>query len=293
MPGFGCEKCGKTFAKRAWLDRHRARKTPCDSILEPENLPEAVRNDPQLEKKKCRFCGRVFSSYDVMRRHVRNFCRIAPNQRNGEEGVIILYEHTLRKQQAQIDQLMTLVRQSPPAEVSIQAADHAQVAVDNRKFVTINVFGQEDLSHLTPAKIKAILDEALKKPNLHAAILDALLRAGLLIYSDSGRPENATCLLLNKKTDTALVHSADGWAVQPAKILLGPMATKSADIIFDLQPFEDPVPYGPILSELRDRESEYTAEADMRAILIRNKDLARQIHGAVPAARGAKQRPAD
>ena len=73
-----CERCDKVFKYPKYLREHQARKTPCTPILEKEDLPEAVLEDPDLDQKKCRFCGRVFSSYTAMRRHVRNNCRIAP-----------------------------------------------------------------------------------------------------------------------------------------------------------------------------------------------------------------------
>ena len=44
-----------------------------------------------------------------MRRHVRTTCKIAPNEKNGDEGMNILYEHTIRRQEARI---ATLERQN-------------------------------------------------------------------------------------------------------------------------------------------------------------------------------------
>ena len=73
-----CERCGKEFKYPAHLREHLARKTPCAPILEPEDLPEEVRDDPDYDKKKCHFCGRAFANYTSKRRHIRNTCKIAP-----------------------------------------------------------------------------------------------------------------------------------------------------------------------------------------------------------------------
>ena len=77
------------------------RITPCVPILDIQDLPTTIRDDPDLDKKKCRFCGRVFSSYISMRRHVRENCKIAPTAKNGTQGLEQLYEHTLQKQLAE------------------------------------------------------------------------------------------------------------------------------------------------------------------------------------------------
>ena len=98
--GHVCKKCGLDCKYASYLARHLARKSPCAPILVPEDLSLEALKDPDLVAKKCRFCGRVFSSYVSMRRHVRESCKIAPNAKNGVEGMEKLYEHTLLKQVA-------------------------------------------------------------------------------------------------------------------------------------------------------------------------------------------------
>ena len=283
-----CALCEKTFSKPVFLRRHLARKTSCAPILESADLPEQTLKDPDLEKKKCRFCGRVFSSYDSMRRHVRNTCRIAPNRRNGEGGLELLYEHTIRRQQTQIDQLSSLVEKlvtsggstgntgAQAGEVAIQNGE-GQVAVDNRH-IHINIFGQESLDHVTMERIKAVLDESIRAPALLVAANTAILKTAMLVYSDPDRPENLTCYLPNKKTNDALVHlsrpdGTTGWEVRPTTLVLPPMAQKSVDMLFDRQPFEDAEEYAPLMKDLRDNEARYTAGGELRPILVRNKEL--------------------
>jgi len=112
-----CERCGKVFRYPAHLREHQQRKTPCTPILEREDqvdpgdpYGQGALEDPNVlktQQKKCRFCGRIFSTYVSMRRHVRQACKIAPKSakadENGDAGVELLYEHTLRRQLAQRD----------------------------------------------------------------------------------------------------------------------------------------------------------------------------------------------
>ena len=308
-----CELCEKVFQRPNHLRKHQGRKTPCAPILEKGDLPETVLEDPYLVQKKCRFCGRVLSSYTSMRRHVREACRIAPNKKNGDEGMERLYEHTLRKQQTEIAELKVCMEaqnarmEAQTAEMmammqqlvsrgggSAQAGEVAiagnQNVVDNKKVFTsvnINVFGQEGLDHVTADRIKAILDESLRVPALPAAAGTAVLKTALLVYSDPDRPENLTCYLPNKKTNDALVHlsrpdGTTGWEVQPTTLVLPPMAQKSVDSLFDLQPFEDADQYAPLMKELQANEKRYTAGGDLRPVLVRNKDLLQRALAELP-----------
>jgi hypothetical protein len=292
-----CPRCGASCRYPSYLRRHLARKTPCAPILEEADVSEEALKDPDLAKKQCRFCRRIFSSYTSMRRHVRTSCRIAPNEKNGDAGMELLYEHTVRKQAAQIAaleaQMQSLMKQLAPSgarapstavqagEVGVVATDQAEVVVDNsKKVVNINVFGAESLGHITPELIRGILDEALAAgalakgtPELAAAAGATVLRTALAVYSDPGRPENLTCYLPNKKTGDTMVHMKEGWEVKPAKLVLAPMAQKSIDVLFDWQPREGAEAYGLLMREVADSEARIGAGSELRPVLVRNKAL--------------------
>lgn len=172
-------------------------------------------------------------------------------------------------------------------EVAIHTQDNGHVAVDNSKKIQINVFGQEVLDHATLAKIKAILDDSLRRPALPEAAQTAVLKTAMLVYSDPDHPENLTAYLPNKKTDEVLVHAQAGWEVQPASLVLRPMAAKSMDTLFDRQPYNDSEEYGPLLKELAENERRYSEGAELRPILVRNKDLLARALQVLPMAGGS------
>ena len=237
-----------------------------------------------------------------MYRHIRTSCKIAPNTKNGDAGMERLYAHTLQKQvdrleaqnakmeakmESQHAEILELLRRQNPATSStLQAGelafqgDHAQV--DNSKKIVINVFGQEKLDHVTAERIKTILDECLQRPALPAAVGEAVLKTAMVVYSDPDRPENLTAYLPNKKTKDALVHTKDGWEVQPTQLVLPPMALKSIDAIFGKQPHEDE--YAPLLKELQENEARFAAGEDLHPILVRNKDLLARALATLPVA---------
>ena len=166
----------------------------------------------------------------------------------------------------------------------MQMHDHNQVAVDNSKKITINVFGQEGVAHATMGRIKTILDESLKIAALPEAARSALLQTAQLIYSDPAHPENLTCFLPNKKTDDALVHGASGWEVHPVSQVLPPMAKRSVDTLFDQQPYDNAEDYGGIMKELTGTEAKNAGGEGLRPLLVRNKAALLAALGVAPRA---------
>jgi hypothetical protein len=213
-----------------------------------------------------------------------------------------LYEHTMQKQLAELKaenaemkaqnaEILTLLRQqtgtravgaptgasSTNAEVAIQG-DHA--TVDNSKNITINVFGQEGVGHITAEQIKALLDESMQAPAVPTAADIAVLETAMLVYSDPNHPENLTCYMPNKKFEGVLVHAAKGWEVLPADLVLPPMAQKSIDLLFRKQPAERE--YAPLLKELQQNEGRFAAGKSLRPLLERNKGLLGQALAELP-----------
>jgi uncharacterized C2H2 Zn-finger protein len=96
---FSCAKCGAVFQKNQGLQRHSARKKPCDPIVTQQSPGDS---------RSCQYCGRSYSRQDNLARHLKKSCKIA----NSAEGINKLFEHTLQQQlAAKIDRLTQLVEQ--------------------------------------------------------------------------------------------------------------------------------------------------------------------------------------
>jgi hypothetical protein len=248
-----------------------------------------------------------------MRRRVRTACKIAPNKKNGDKGMELLYHHTLKKQQKQIENLTELVKQQSEmmkqlvsgqqrnsltvrdanltsGEVGIQGNGNQ---TDNRKINTnvfINIFGKEGLDHITTERIKEILKSSLETKPLPSAASAAVLKTAMMAYSDPDHPENLTCYLPNKKTQEALIHTKEGWEVQPTNLVLPPMANTSINALFDRQPFEQAEEYGDTecrMKEPAENEKRYSAGDELKPVLVQNKALLQRALKSLPLA-GAK-----
>jgi len=310
MPKVECHRCHKEFSRPTHLRKHMARKTPCALIIEPEELPAEVQADPDLEKKRCHFCGRVFSSYIGKQRHIRTACKIAPNQRNGNTGMELLYQHVLRQDARQEEQearhaaemaelrnevnelraaVAAPVNAADRGGVVIAPARDAFVNIDRRNF-TINVFGAETTGHITREQVRGLFDYCVdncKTPRLaaHAAV------EGLVafIYCDPQHPENFTCYQPNQKEPVALVHTAKGWKSRPVAEVLSPMTIKAADSLFAKQPCMGYQKYDAMVTCIINNELEFERGADAKNALATLKEYLNTVLTELPIEGGVLQ----
>ena len=202
---------------------------------------------------------------------MRTACKIAPREGN-EGGMEKLYEHTLKKQQAQIEAMKAAQEAKEAAQEARMAAMQAKIdalvspatlapataittqniaVVDksvnktittthNTVNVNISVFGQENLGRITKPQVFDILRGlGPVGENIKTMAEKAIIQAAMLIFSDPAHPEDLTCYLPNKKGEDALVHGEGGWEVQPVGLVISPMAAQSIETLFKHQPAPD------------------------------------------------------
>lgn len=189
-----------------------------------------IAEEDLAKPHKCPYCNRRFTAYTNMRRHVRERCKIAPNEKNGDMGMERLYTHVLQQQiqiqeqQRQITELtnrMGSEKSGPQAAtggVAIQG-DHAQV-----NQIILNIHGKEDPKAITTEQIK----EAIEAGGGTNEILGRVMRA---LYHDI--PENRNAWLSNKKDNLAMVYEGATeqtakWVPKDRKEILPGMVAKSA-----------------------------------------------------------------
>ena len=292
-----CATCGKRFDKPSYLKRHQLRKTSCAPIVTLIDLTP----EEQAKPVACRFCGHRFSHPSGLSKHMKKSCKIA----GSEEGMEKLYAHTLKRQldeqrkeatslKEQLAEMTKMMQQLQSAVLPAAAASAAQPMIAYQQEaqtinngpmqqININVFGQESTKHIDRKTIKDMLDGVLEGTRDPAqGAVAAFLKTAMLIYSDPSHPENLTCYLPNNKKNDVLVHGESGWEVQPYTVVLPPMAAKSVDALFDNQPFVDADKYGDLMKAVSENEQAYKEGKEMRTVLVRNKDLLKQILGALP-----------
>lgn len=277
MASLECERCGKGFKYPYLLRRHQERKTPCALIVEKHELSLKEQSKPH----SCKFCSHRFTTPQALSRHIKKTCKVA----GSKEGMEKLYEHVVQRhnseiadQAAQIAELKTQVQALMKSSISTNSIGTVNnVGRDqNINNFTINVFGSENVGYLGRPQIKAVLDQALStSSDPWTAAKLALTQIGYQVYSNPEHPENMTCYLPNKKRDEAMVHMGDTWMIRPCAEITPVMYSRSMDIMFQQQPFEDAPKYGDLMLEARDREKDPAFAREIkqnyRAILVENK----------------------
>ncbi len=302
-----CKKCGKQFQYPCYLQQHLKRTKPCTLILEDDDLSE----EEQKKKYKCCFCGRRFTTYTNMRRHVRERCKIAPTKKNGEASMELLYGHIIKKQQGQIEQQQKQIKQLLEFGLNMsegknstsnitQLGKSAVVQGDNNVITqqthneqnnyTINIFGQETVDYINHATIYQIINKIQPHFELQEAAKAILADVLIQIYSDPDHPENYTCYNPNKKTGDTMIHGARGWELYSLQRATQPMIQKGLDVLFSNQPLPDKPGCGDmepfdkfekIYRSLANNETKYPKEMkeSVRVVLLQIRNLLQKANG--------------
>jgi hypothetical protein len=239
-------------------------------VVGPADLPRAEGEKTYA----CRFCGRRFTHQPGVSLHIRKHCKIA----NSKEGLDALAERTERQQMraqlelqgAQLAELTSLLKGgmrlapgAPPVQTQIQG-NVTNIGTQHNNY-TLNLFGQESVKHLTPERIRAILNTAMQglpegsgrrlqegeKPGppvqravdtASKAVLQALVTE---VYANASCPENLTAYIPNKKEDQVMIWAkptADSaepcWLLRPLEQLVPTIQGKVLDALNTNQPWE-------------------------------------------------------
>jgi len=238
-----CHKCGAIFPKNQNLQRHLARKKPCDPILDAPMFVGAQQVNPN----QCRFCNRNYSRPDSLARHLK-MCKIATT----DAGMDRLFEHTLQRQvaemrienaemRAQMAELTTLMKSqltlatqqiAQPIQHAGQV-NNAPVTTNNAPVTTnntvINIHPWDgdrrvgvEIAHIVAAfadnaklrEYSRLGDHELTDPDIAPPYVTELL---MDLTKRAHEDVSARNVYLNpRRADQALVHTKSGrWEVLP------------------------------------------------------------------------------
>ena len=219
-----CEICGGIFRAPATLLRHQNRKTPCAPIIESD-----------ADTFACRYCGRSFASRQSMNRHTRKTCKIA----NSEEGMSILMEHTIAKQNEDLknevddmrERVTTLTDLVTKLLGGTTVTNNAQVinnapVTNNTNIVNIHPWSCEEKLYIPATMLTAAFTENKRlieyckfsdaektNPELAAPyVLEALVDLTKRAHAD---PAARNVYLNPKRADQVMVFDDVSWQVRP------------------------------------------------------------------------------
>ena len=164
-----------------------------------QNDTEMTQNDPKnnLDKFRCRYCDRLFSTKAHMRRHELHRCKSDKNidVEFKMERMRKQFEREKNKLYKQIDKLID------------KAGD---TTINNTNNIQLNNFGEEDTSYIN--------DKILAKLIIYpGSMIPNLLK---LTHFHKDHPENKNLKITNKRDKYIKVYKNDEWKLDKRDIVI-------------------------------------------------------------------------
>jgi hypothetical protein len=207
-----CYNCGKYFANKAKLERHKHRKTPC--------LIANISEEDKLNPNRCIYCNRIFANTGNRDRHYST-CKI----KNG--GVEILYEkikheedlkeenEKLRKEKKELEEKFKrkndelekkykLLEEKYEEEKKSKQNIHIHNnIINNNNNIIINVVSYNNPEYPPPLSLENVRILG-RYPTVSKFLLD-------YIWFNKKFPQNHTILPVNVRRKETIVYDGNDW----------------------------------------------------------------------------------
>jgi hypothetical protein len=196
MVEYLCSKCGFKTNKKSTYTSHINRKTPCIKKLvknndKRSNNDKLSNNDKRsnvatlineidtksITENKCVYCGREYSRKDSLQRHIEKTCK---NKQKIDDNQDIIFNKLIKK----VDDLQnkmtsdnTIINESNnnkneynykaetinnTKNISNNTLNNIQNNIQNNQHINLVSFGKEDMSFITDAVCKYMIDRGFK-----------------------------------------------------------------------------------------------------------------------------------
>ena len=202
---YTCDLCDKMFTTKQNFHRHNERLTPC-------NLKKT---------NKCKWCDKLFSDSSNCSRHEKDSCPVKQQQSMNSEMA-----EKVRLLELKIIELKEMVDNgiNPTQSAGINGSlnttntnSHNTNITNNTNSnninITINKYGYESLSHISPKKMTAIFRKCYE--SIPAFIM--------LKHFDKSAPQNRNVYIADLKSKYALTYDGNRWNITDRNDLLDEM----------------------------------------------------------------------
>ena len=171
-----CNKCGKEFQYKSFLNKHTSKKKSCDDIDNINNNYDKKINDiyTEIDTKTneslkilttCLFCNKHFYNKTNTNRHILEFCKVKKeliNTKNNiieEKNILIEEKNKLiedkkkqekeRKRDEENKELKAMIEKLIERQPIQHITNNNNTINQTNNVIMINNFSNEDLSHIT------------------------------------------------------------------------------------------------------------------------------------------------
>jgi hypothetical protein len=292
---YNCINCTKEFNHKSDYLRHINRKYSCKksnnraemNIPRAEScriVPEKVEFNDEYDKGSlCQYCLKSFSNNSCRNRHVKSGCCPIKNKIELETEVKETDMIQLKEEIKELKDIILKMNASGPNSINssinknnnshnnMNSHNNTNNSTNNtlNNVVNINVFGKEDVSHITNETYKQIFRRC--KNSVPAFIK--------IKHFSSKKPENSNVYISDLKGQYAVLYNGEQWNIEDKNEMLqnlydancGQLMDKYADMKDEL----DEVTvrkYDRFVETMDEPETEHNAKEEIKKILYNEKE---------------------
>jgi hypothetical protein len=226
-----CPICNKTFNYNYLLKRHFNSKRKCIIKIKKENIDKnlddlnkkltnlnniVLKNDISYENDQCLYCYKIYSNRSNLKTHIKSKCKFKNkilDQIKEVQLEIKNYKPYVSQQPIQITNNKNVTNNIINNNLNINNLNNI---TNNNVTLTINPFGQEDLSHITLKDYKKYLS------GFFPGFIEYIKK---IHYADE-MPSNHNIYISNLNSKYAYVYKDDKWNVEKKEALVDNIVSK-------------------------------------------------------------------
>jgi hypothetical protein len=211
----------KEFTKKSNYDRHLNGKKQC-RIVAPKDPPSSTlvpHKSTQIEnvyedKNKCKYCNRIFSRSDALKRHVDNNCRVKKDYEQKMEDLMermIKMEEKMKELQEENQKYKQIVGNT----TTIGTQNNIQI---NQIIVP---YGNENLEKITVSEYKKLMIRGM----------NSVPEFVKYIHFNKDKPEYHNIYISNIRDSHALIYDGKDWQLRDRDETIEQLYNDKADIL--------------------------------------------------------------
>ena len=287
MVEYKCEKCGYVFKKKCNYNYHLIRKYPCIPMkILPQTSPikphdctnsgeiinnhladENVIDNINQDHYTCQYCDKKIIRKDHYSRHLIKYCK--EKQKIDQNKTI--ETDTLLELTNKINKLDKIV-----TDIQSEIHDTANTNVYNTNVtnnltnITINVYGSEDMSHLTDDDYKIVF-------NKFRSCIPLFIQ---MKHYDRRKPTNGNIFISNIKSEHLMLYKGNKWIVANQAETIQDMYDSNCEYLIDkFETMKDHLDkitlmrFNKFIDQYEDKKLIKKSSKDIKYILYNNRDM--------------------
>jgi uncharacterized C2H2 Zn-finger protein len=291
---YTCQQCAKQYNHKSDYTKHINRKNPCTGIsliappiapIAPIMIPlEITKSDTVNTTLKCPCCNVQFTRTSNLKRHLNDRCLIKNKPLDSilNDPKFQQLEEKNKQLESELNEIKELLKMNGKGfakminntDKSMNNSNNTNTQTINsnntqNNIVNINVFGKEDVSHITNDMYKQIFRRCKNSVPAYIKIK----------HFSSKKPENSNIYISDIKGHYAIMYSGEQWAIEDKQELLQNLYDINCDQLMnkyeDLKDELDEITvrkYNRFVETMDELETMTNAKEEIKKILYNEKD---------------------